>query len=78
MVKDKSTLTDEIVKKQYEELLHRGLPFLQIFPEMIQESNVAETFKIREKERNNNKVNTYDFYTIFVVQKSYYAIKRTL
>ena len=54
MVKDKSTLTDEIVKKQYEELLHRGLPFLQIFPEMIQESNVAETFKIREKERNKS------------------------
>ena len=42
MVKDKSTLTHEVVKEQYEELLTSGLPFLQIFPEMIQESNVAE------------------------------------
>ena len=54
MVKDESTLTNEIVKKQYEELMTNGLPFLQIFPEMIQESNVAETFKIRAKERNKS------------------------
>ena len=54
MVKDKSTLTNEVVKKQYEELISSGLPFLQIFPEMIQESNVAETFKIRVKERNKS------------------------
>ena len=53
MVKDKSTLTSEVVKEQYEELISRGLPFLQIFPEMIQESNVAETFRIRTNERNN-------------------------
>lgn len=51
MVKDESTLTNEIVKKQYEELMTNGLPFLQIFPEMIQESNVAETFKTRANER---------------------------
>ena len=37
MVKDKSTLTNEVVKKQYEELTTTGLPFLQIFPEMVQE-----------------------------------------
>ena len=49
MVKEKSTLTNEVVKKQYEELITSGLPFLQIFSEMIQESNVAETFKIRVK-----------------------------
>ena len=42
------------MKKQYEELLTSGLPFLQIFPERIQESNVAETFKIRAKERNKS------------------------
>ena len=52
MVKDKSTLTNEVVKEQYEEMISRGLPFLQIFPEMIQESNVAETFRIRTNERN--------------------------
>ena len=51
MVKDKSTLTNEVVKEQYEEMISRGLPFLQIFPEMIQESNVAETFKTRANER---------------------------
>ena len=51
MVKDESTLTNEIVKKQYEELMTNGLPFLQIFPEMIQESNVAETFKTRANEQ---------------------------
>ena len=49
MVKDKSTLTNQVVKEQYEEMISRGLPFLQIFPEMIQESNVAETFRIRAK-----------------------------
>jgi hypothetical protein len=54
MVKEKSTLTNEVVKKQYEELITSGLPFLQIFSEMIQESNVAETFKIRVKERNKS------------------------
>ena len=54
MVKDKSTLTSEVVKEQYEEMVSRGLPFLQIFPEMIQESNVAETFRIRANERNKS------------------------
>ena len=53
--KDNSSLTNEIVKtnevvkRQYETLMHSGLPFLQIFPEMIQEPNVAETFKTRER-----------------------------
>ena len=54
MVKDKSTLANEVVKEQYEEMISRGLPFLQIFPEMIQESNVAETFRIRTNERNKS------------------------
>jgi hypothetical protein len=54
MVKDKSTLTSEVVKEQYEEMVSRGLPFLQIFPEMIQESNVAETFRIRANEQNKS------------------------
>ena len=54
MVEDKSTLTNEVVKEQYEEMISRGLPFLQIFPEMIQESNVAETFRTRTNERNKS------------------------
>ena len=54
MVKDKSTLANEVVKEQYEEMISRGLPFLQIFPEMIQESNVAETFRTRTNERNKS------------------------
>tara|TARA_B110000003_G_scaffold185191_1_gene184054 strand:- start:91 stop:246 length:156 start_codon:yes stop_codon:yes gene_type:complete len=39
----------EVVKKQYEELMENGMPFLQIFPEMIQELTVAETFKISKR-----------------------------
>ena len=54
MVKNESKLTNEVVKEQYEDLMTTGLPFLQIFPEMIQESSVAETFKIRAKERNKS------------------------
>ena len=50
--KDSSSLTNEIVKKQYETLMRSGLPFLQIFPEMIQEPNVAETFKTRARGGN--------------------------
>jgi hypothetical protein len=54
MVKNESKLTNEVVKDQYEELMTTRLPFLQIFPEMIQESRVAETFKFRAKERNKS------------------------
>lgn len=40
---------NEIVKKQYETLMENGMPFLQIFPEMIQELTVAETLKSAQK-----------------------------
>ena len=52
--KDNLSLTNEVVKRQYETLMKNGMPFLQIFPEMIQESTVAETFKNRAKERNKS------------------------
>lgn len=52
--KDDFSLTNEVVKRQYEALMKNGMPFLQIFPEMIQEPNVAETFKNRAKERNKS------------------------
>ena len=39
-----SKLTDEIVTTTYEELIHNGLPFLQIFPQMFQDANIAETY----------------------------------
>lgn len=45
---------NEVVKRQYETLMENGMPFLQIFPEMIQELTVAETFKNRAKERNKS------------------------
>ena len=45
---------NEVVKRQYETLMEEGLPFLQIFPKMIQELTVAETFKKRAKERNKS------------------------
>ena len=43
--KDDFLITNEVVKRQYEALMENGMPFLQVFPEMIQELNVAETFK---------------------------------
>ena len=52
--KDHLSLTNEVVKRQYETLMENGMPFLQIFPEMIQELTVAETFKNRAKERNKS------------------------
>jgi hypothetical protein len=45
---------NEVVKRQYETLMENGMPFLQIFPEMVQELTVAETFKNRAKERNKS------------------------
>ena len=42
---NKFPLAKQVVKEQYEELMNDGLPFLQIFPEMIQEADIAETFK---------------------------------
>lgn len=59
MVKSKSKSTSEVVKEQYEKLMTSGLPFLQIFPEMIQEENVAETFKRRVNEKNKNLTQTH-------------------
>jgi hypothetical protein len=47
-------LAKQVVKEQYKELMHEGLPFLQIFPEMIQEANIAETFKRRGTGRNKS------------------------
>jgi hypothetical protein len=47
-----SKLTDEIVTTTYEELIHDGLPFLQIFPQMFQDANIAETFKVKKSQRN--------------------------
>ena len=49
-----SKLTDEIVTTTYEELIHNGLPFLQIFPQMFQDANIAETFKVKKSQRNKS------------------------
>ena len=48
MSANKFPLANQVVKEQYKELMNAGLPFLQIFPEMIQEADIAETFKRRE------------------------------
>ena len=48
------SLAKQVVKEQYNELMHKGLPFLQIFPEMIQEADIAETFKRRGTDRNKS------------------------
>ena len=31
----------KVVKEQYKELMNDGVPFLQIFPEMIQEAEIT-------------------------------------
>ena len=46
---DSSKLTNEIVKVSYGEIIRKGIPFLQIFPQIFQERNIAETFKIKNK-----------------------------
>ena len=52
MVKDYPKLTDEIVTTNYEEIVKNGPPFLKIFPQMLQDANIAETFKIKKSQRN--------------------------
>lgn len=54
MTEDKTGIPDKIVKRKYEEIMQSGLPFLQIFPQMFQESNIAETFKLKKSQRNRN------------------------
>ena len=60
--KDHLSLTNEeitkLVKRQYETLMENGMQFLQIFPEMIQELTVTETFKSRAKGRNKSLTQT--------------------
>ena len=56
MTNDCSRLTDEIVAGNYREIIQNGVPFLQIFPQMFQDENIAETFKLKKSQRNNNLV----------------------
>mgnify|MGYP001236078176 CR=1 FL=1 len=48
MVKKPTKFTDEIVKQNYEEIMQNGLPFLQVSPQIFQENNIAETFKLQK------------------------------
>lgn len=48
MIENSSKLIDETVKTNYEEIIKNGLPFLQVFPQMLQENNIAETVKIKK------------------------------
>ena len=59
MMGNSSKLTDEIVTATYEELIRNGLPFLQIFPKMFQDANIAETFKVKKSQRNKNITSSY-------------------
>ena len=52
MINEYSELTTEIVKLSYEEVMRKGIPFLQIFPQMFQDENIAETFKLKKSQRN--------------------------
>jgi hypothetical protein len=59
MIKNDSYLTNEIVKEKYEEIMNTGLPFLQIFPQLFQERNLAKTFKLKKTQRNKS-LTSYD------------------
>ena len=54
MMGNSSKITDEIVTATYEELIRNGLPFLQISPQMFQDANIAETFRVKKSQRNKN------------------------
>jgi hypothetical protein len=54
MAKDYSELTDETVTENYEEIITDRLASLQIFPQMFQDENITETFKLKKCQRNKN------------------------
>ena len=56
MIENPPKLTDEVVKTNYEQIIKNVLPFLQVLPQtqMFQETNIAETFKIKKSHRFNN------------------------
>ena len=62
MVKNKST--SKIVHAQYEELLQSGI-FLQLFPQMVQETHIAETFKRRKNERHKSLTQAAFWFMLF-------------
>ena len=54
MIENPPKLTDKVVKTNYEQIIINVLPFLQVLPQMFQETNIAETFKIKKSPRCNN------------------------
>ena len=54
-----SQLTDKIVTENYKKIVKDGLPFLQIFPQMFHDENIAETFKLKSSQRNKG-IETYE------------------
>ena len=54
-----SELTDKIVTENYKRIVKEGLPFLQIFPQMFHDENIAETFNLKGSERNKG-IATYE------------------
>ena len=54
MVDDSSRLTTEVVKTNYEEIMRKEIPFLQLFLQMVQEINIAETFRIKKIQRDKS------------------------
>ena len=74
MIDKSSELTTEIVKLSYEEVMRKGIPFLQIFPQMFQENNIAETFKIKKIQRNK----TITAYTLSVKEEEINQFRENL
>ena len=46
MIKDYFKFTGEIVTATYEKLINNGLPFLQIFQQIFQDTNIAKTYTL--------------------------------
>jgi len=43
VIEDPSKLTNEVVKTNYEEIIKKKrMPFLQVFPQMFQESSIVK------------------------------------
>ena len=47
------------VAENYREIIQNGVPFLQIFPQMFHDENIAETFKLKSSQRNKG-IETYE------------------
>ena len=54
VIEDPRKLTNEVVKTNYEEIIRKRIPFLQVFPKTFQVANIVETFRVKKSQRNKS------------------------